>query len=169
MEYIWAPWREKYIKKIHEMKECIFCKALSSNNDEETFILLRGNYNFIILNTFPYNCGHLMIAPFSHISSPEYSSEESLMEFFIMMNLSLNVLKEVYSPHGFNIGMNLGKSAGAGVVGHYHLHVVPRWEGDANFMPLFGKTKVLLEDLKTTYSRLFPKFKEKGREIIKKK
>ncbi|MCP2605100.1 HIT domain-containing protein [Candidatus Aminicenantes bacterium AH-873-B07] len=169
MEYIWAPWREKYVKKIHLMKECIFCKALSSNNDEKSFILLRGKYNFVILNTFPYNCGHLMIAPYSHLSSPEHSTEESLMEFFIIMNVSLNVLKEAYNPHGFNIGMNLGKSAGAGVVDHYHLHIVPRWEGDANFMPLFGKTKVLLEDLKTTYNRLSPLFKEKREKILNKK
>jgi ATP adenylyltransferase len=109
-----------------------------------------------------------MIAPFSHLSSPELSTEESLREFFIMMNLSLNVLKEAYNPQGFNIGMNLGKSAGAGVVDHYHLHIVPRWEGDANFMPLFGKTKVLLEDLRTTYNKLLPKFKKKGEEVFQK-
>jgi ATP adenylyltransferase len=141
------------------MKECIFCKALSSTNDEEAFILFRGNYNFVILNTFPYNCGHIMIAPYTHLPSPENSSLEALQEFLEIMNLSLKVLKEAYKPQGFNIGMNLGRSAGAGVVDHYHLHIVPRWEGDANFMPLFGKTKVVLEDLKTTYKRLLPLFK----------
>ncbi len=169
MEYIWAPWREKYVRKVHLMKECIFCKALSSGKDEDAFILLRGDYNFLILNTYPYNCGHLMIAPYSHIPSPENSTSKALQEFFEIMNLSLRVLKEAYNPQGFNIGMNLGRSAGAGVVDHYHLHIVPRWEGDANFMPLFGKTKIMLEDLKTTYKRLLPLFKKYKIKIKSKK
>ncbi|MFQ6081777.1 MAG: HIT domain-containing protein [Candidatus Aminicenantia bacterium] len=166
MEYIWAPWREKYVKQVHLMNECIFCQALEAKNDEQALILSRGKYNFVIMNAFPYNCGHLMIAPYSHLSSPEDSPSDVLQEIPEIINLCLKVLKDAYRPNGFNIGMNLGRSAGAGVIDHYHLHIVPRWEGDTNFMPLFGKTKVVLEDLKTTYRRLLPLFEKiKGARI----
>jgi len=160
MEYISAPWREEYVKKIYKMTECIFCQALKQKDDRKAHILYRGSYNFILLNKFPYTPGHLMVAPYRHIASFERSKKEMTDEMTDILKLSLKILKKQYHPHGFNTGMNLGHSAGAGVADHYHLHVIPRWVGDSNFMPLVGKTKVTLEDLDTTYNRLFPLFQK---------
>jgi ATP adenylyltransferase len=163
MEYISAPWRERYVRNAAKMKECIFCRALKRADDEKACILFRGVHNFIILNKFPYTQGHLMIAPYAHLATIERAKKEAGDELVELLKLSLRVLKKRYAPHGFNAGMNLGQSAGAGVVGHYHLHVIPRWIGDANFMPLIGETRILLEDLTTTYKRLLPLFeKEKA-------
>ncbi len=160
MEYISAPWREEYVKNIYKMTGCIFCRALKLKNDRKAYILYRGTHNFIMLNKFPYTPGHLMIAPYRHIASFERVKKEITDEMTDILKLSLKVLKKKYQPHGFNTGMNLGKSAGAGVADHYHLHVIPRWVGDSNFMPLVGKTKVTLEDLNTTYDRLLPVFQK---------
>lgn len=162
MEYITAPWREGYIKKVCQMNECIFCQALKLKDDIEAFILLRGAHNFIMLNKYPYTPGHLMIAPYKHLASFERTKKESTDEIVDLLKLSLKILRQNYRPHGFNTGMNLGRSAGAGVSDHYHLHVIPRWTGDSNFMPLVGKTKIVIEDLKTTYKRLLPLF-QKGK------
>lgn len=158
MEYISTPWREEYIRKISKMSECIFCKALKLKNDMKAFILFRGVHNFIVLNRYPYTPGHLMIAPYKHLASFEQVRKESTDEIMDLLKLSLKVLRKKYHPHGFNTGMNLGRSAGAGVADHYHLHVILRWTGDSNFMPLVGKTKTMIEDLETTYDRLFPLF-----------
>ena len=160
MKYLLAPWRKEYVRKLAHKTGCIFCEALNLKDDTRAFILFRGKFNFIILNKFPYNPGHLMIAPYLHLSHFEEASKESTDELNDLLKLSLKVLKEVYQPHGFNTGMNFGQSAGAGVVDHYHLHVVPRWTGDANFMPLFGETKVLIEDLTQSYQRLKPYFQD---------
>lgn len=160
MEYIYAPWREEYVKKVFKMKECIFCRALKLKNDKEAYILYRGKYNFIVLNKYPYTPGHLMIAPYKHLDSFEQAEKESTDEFSNLLKLCLKVLRKKYNPHGFNTGMNLGQSAGAGVAKHYHLHIIPRWVGDSNFMPLISKTKVVIEDLEITYSRLSPLFQE---------
>jgi len=160
MEYISAPWREDYVKKLCRMSECIFCHALKLGNDQKAYILYRGDHNFIILNKFPYSPGHLMIAPYKHLATFDESRKELSNEMADLLKLSLKVLRKNYQPHGFNAGMNLGQSAGAGVVDHFHLHVIPRWVGDANFMPLISQTKVLIEDLNTTYARLLPLFKK---------
>ncbi|NIM91007.1 MAG: HIT domain-containing protein [Candidatus Aminicenantes bacterium] len=160
MEYISAPWREEYVKNIYKMTECIFCRALRLKNDRKAYILHRGSHNFIMLNKFPYTPGHLIIAPYRHIASFDRAKKEITHEMTDFLKLSLKVLKKKYHPHGFNTGMNLGNSAGAGVADHYHLHVIPRWVGDSNFMPLVGKTKVTLEDLNTTYDRLLPVFQK---------
>lgn len=160
MEYISAPWREEYVKNIYKMTGCIFCRALKLKNDRKAYILYRGTHNFIMLNKFPYTPGHLIIAPYRHIASFERAKKEITDEMTDILKLSLKVLKKKYHPHGFNTGMNLGNSAGAGVADHYHLHVIPRWVGDSNFMPLVGKTKVTLEDLNTTYDRLLPVFQK---------
>ncbi|MCK4263370.1 MAG: HIT domain-containing protein [Candidatus Aminicenantes bacterium] len=160
MEYIYAPWREEYVKKVFKMKECIFCHALKLKNDKKAHILYRGKYNFIVLNKYPYTPGHLMIAPYKHLDSFEQAEKESTDEFSNLLKLCLKVLRKKYNPHGFNTGMNLGQSAGAGVAKHYHLHIIPRWVGDSNFMPLISKTKVVIEDLEITYSRLSPLFQE---------
>lgn len=160
MRYIPAPWRERYIKNALKMKGCVLCDALKSGADKNAYILYRGNHHFIILNTFPYTPGHLMIAPFRHTADFARTSPAAAAELASLLKLALKVLGAQYHPQGFNAGMNLGRSAGAGVAGHYHLHVVPRWTGDSNFMPLVGQTKILTEDLDTTYERLFPLFEK---------
>jgi ATP adenylyltransferase len=160
MEYISAPWREGYVKKVCRMRGCIFCRALKLKNDRAAYILFRGRHNFIILNKFPYNPGHLMIAPYRHAASLDRAPKEASDELAELLKLSLKVLKKNYRPQGFNAGLNLGRSAGAGVVHHYHLHVIPRWQGDSNFMPLISQTRVLIEDLDSAYERLCPLFKK---------
>lgn len=148
------------MKKVCKMDECIFCRALKLRNDKKAFILFRGQHNFIVLNKYPYTPGHVMIAPYRHIASFERAKKESTYEMTDLLKLSLKILKKNYHPHGFNTGMNLGQSAGAGVSDHFHLHVIPRWTGDSNFMPLVGKTRVVIEDLETTYARLLPLFRK---------
>jgi ATP adenylyltransferase len=159
MEYIAAPWREDYVKNAYKMKECIFCAASKRKNDKKDFILYRGKYNFVILNKYPYSPGHLMIAPYEHLDSIEKAEKISTDEMTDILKKSLKILRKIYNPHGFNTGMNIGHSAGAGVADHYHLHVIPRWVGDSNFMPIIGKTKLTLEDLNKTYHNLYPYFK----------
>jgi len=158
MKYCTAPWRQSYVKKALKMKNCIFCEALKKNKDQDSLILFRGKHNFILLNRFPYTTGHLMIAPYRHLANFEKAPREIVTEATELVQLSLRILKKCYKPYGFNVGLNLGQSAGAGVTGHFHLHVVPRWPGDANFMPIVSETKVFCEDLETTYHRLKPFF-----------
>jgi ATP adenylyltransferase len=160
MEYISAPWRKEYVRRISKMSGCIFCQALKSKEDKGAFILFRGVHNFIVLNKYPYTSGHLMIAPYKHLSSFERAKKDSTDEMAGLLKLSLKVLRKEYCPQGFNTGMNLGKCAGAGVADHYHLHVIPRWTGDSHFMPIVGETKVMIENLETTYDRLFPLFQK---------
>jgi ATP adenylyltransferase len=159
MEYISAPWRKKYVLNACKMKECIFCRALEINDDKKSHILYRGSHNFIILNKYPYNPGHLMIAPFKHLDSIEKSEKKSTEELMNLLRMTINLLRKHYKPQGFNTGMNIGRCAGAGVVDHYHLHIIPRWVGDSNYMPIIGKTKIVIEDLQTTYDQLLPLFK----------
>jgi len=158
MEYIFTPWREKYVKNVFKMKECIFCRALKQKNDRDSLILFRGSHNIILLNKYPYTPGHLMIAPNEHLNTVEKANKETTDELGDLLKLSLKILRTQYNPHGFNTGMNLGHSAGAGVADHYHLHIIPRWTGDSNFMPLVGKTKLFIEDLNTSYERLSKHF-----------
>jgi ATP adenylyltransferase len=163
MDYIAAPWRSEYVRTVCRMRGCIFCRALKVRNDRAAYILHRGEHNFIILNKFPYTPGHLMIAPFRHTAAFERASRQANAELTEFLQLSLRILKKTYQPHGFNAGMNLGQSAGAGVVHHYHLHVIPRWHGDSNFMPLVSQTRIMTEDLESTYGRLLPFFQKEGR------
>jgi ATP adenylyltransferase len=146
------------VQKVLKMKNCVFCEAQKKDNDEEALILYRGKHNFVILNRFPYTTGHLMVAPYRHLRNFEKAPKEIVIETAELVQLVLRILKKCYKPHGFNVGLNLGHSAGAGVADHFHLHIVPRWTGDANFMPIIGETKVFCEDLKTTYYRLKPYF-----------
>jgi ATP adenylyltransferase len=164
MEYITTPWREEYVKNVFKMKECVFCQALKKKKDKAFYVLYRGNHNFVLLNKYPYSPGHLMIAPYKHLDSIELAEEESTEEMMELLKKCLKILRKEYRPQGFNTGMNIGHSAGAGVADHYHLHVIPRWIGDANFMPLVGKTKVMLKDLNTTYDQLFPHFQAEGKK-----
>jgi ATP adenylyltransferase len=161
MRYIATPWRERYVKRAVKMTGCIFCEALKLGDDRRALILHRGRTHFIILNRFPYNSGHLMIAPFRHTAAFERTGPAAAAEMTRLLKQTLRILGAHYRPQGFNVGMNLGRSAGAGVVEHYHLHVVPRWTGDANFMPLVAGTKMMTEDLRTTYERLLPMFNKK--------
>jgi ATP adenylyltransferase len=171
MEYIAAPWRGKYVRQVRRKKGCIFCEAARQADDAASFIVHRGRHNFILLNKFPYTPGHLMIAPYRHLAVFARAPREASDELADFLKVSLRVLKRAYRPQGFNAGMNFGRSAGAGIVDHYHLHVVPRWPGDSNFMPLIAETRIFIEDLDRTYSLLAPLFakeaaggkKEKGR------
>lgn len=163
MRKLWAPWRIQYIKTLKEEKGCIFCIKPKENRDEENFILRRGKKSFIILNKFPYNSGHLMIAPYRHTGKIENLKDEESLEIFKFLKLSIKALKKVINPHGFNVGINIGKIAGAGYPGHIHFHVVPRWDGDTNFMPVIGETKVIPEEIKRTFKILYPFFNEENK------
>ena len=153
MEHLWAPWRIEYIQKAPD-SGCILCQKPQESNDEANFILYRGQHNFIILNAFPYNPGHLMVAPYRHIGNLQDLRDEEAKELFNIIKKGLELLKEAMEPMGFNIGLNLGRVAGAGIAEHIHTHIVPRWQGDTNFMPVLSDTKVLSEALISTYLKL---------------
>ena len=157
MEYLWAPWRIEYIKKIKE-EGCIFCQKPIEKNDTTNLILYRGQKNFVIMNSYPYNPGHLMIAPYRHVAGLDELSDEELGEHYKMVAQSTRILTRTFKPDGFNIGMNLGRIAGAGIDKHIHTHIVPRWAGDTNFMPVVADTRVINEALIETYKKLVGKF-----------
>ncbi len=159
MKKIWAPWRMEYITQ-DKSGECIFCSLPKSEDDKKNFILFRGEHSFVIMNIFPYNTGHLMVSPYRHLACiTKLNSEESL-EMTKLTKNCIQILRDANSPDGFNVGFNLGKSAGAGYDEHIHNHIVPRWTGDTNFMPALAETKVVPEHLKKTYERLTPNFKK---------
>ncbi len=158
MDFLWSPWRYQYVAKIHNTEGCVFCIDASTAKDREHLILFRGQDHFIILNLFPYTCGHLLIAPYRHLSAISELSAEQNLELMDLTQQAVSALGKIYRPDGFNLGMNLGKCAGAGIDQHLHLHVVPRWCGDANFMTVSGETRVLPEALQTTYLKLKPFF-----------
>jgi ATP adenylyltransferase len=158
MKTIWAPWRITYIE-LAKPEGCILCDKPKENKDAENYILFRGKHNFIILNSFPYNPGHLMVAPYRHVSSPEELGPEELLEHGQLTNRCLPALRETFGSRDFNIGMNLGTVAGAGIPGHMHSHIVPRFLGDTNFMPVLADTKVVPQALRDTYSKLKEKFR----------
>lgn len=158
MEHIWSPWRYKYISTAGPEQGCVFCRVLQSQKDDENYIVYRGGLNFVILNLFPYTSGHLMIVPYEHTASLASTSEATTTEMMNLAKQAQVALEAEYRPDGFNIGMNLGRSAGAGVADHLHLHVVPRWTGDANFVSIVGETRVLPEEMSTTYQKLKKQF-----------
>jgi ATP adenylyltransferase len=156
MDYIWTPWRYQYMAQVNSEKqpECIFCDAVARNNDTQTLIVHRGARAFVILNRYPYTSGHVMLVPYAHVAELNLCEAGALKE---MMQLAQRVEKAFqrnYKPDGMNLGMNLGRAAGAGVRGHLHLHALPRWIGDSNFMTVTGETRVQPEDLQVTYDRL---------------
>ncbi|MEW5807791.1 MAG: HIT domain-containing protein [Acidobacteriota bacterium] len=157
-ENIYAPWRFKYVTSSSDSDECILCAARGAGKDEEKYILFRGRYGFIILNLFPYNNGHLMIVPNDHVIYLSDLSPETLQEMLEMASKCEDILRKVYAPKGFNIGMNIGKCAGAGIKDHLHLHVIPRWEGDTSFISILSGTRIIPEDIDTTYQKLRPFF-----------
>jgi ATP adenylyltransferase len=159
MERLWSPWRMEYIEAAHEDDvDCIFCELPLEGNDEKNFILARARHAFAMLNAYPYNPGHLMVAPFRHVGELPELTDDELTDASHLLQRSVRAMREEMDPHGFNIGMNLGKVAGAGVPGHLHWHVVPRWNGDTNFMPVIGATRVLPESLDDTHKKLKPRF-----------
>lgn len=153
MKFLPAPWRWEFISTLGKKGGCVFCQALAQGEDD-SMICCRGEAFFVLLNKFPYSSGHLMIAPIAHLASPEQLAAADLREMWELTHRSLAVLKESFRPDGFNIGMNIGAAAGAGVKDHFHQHVVPRWQGDANFMAVTGETRVMSYDLKTVLLRL---------------
>jgi len=157
MEQIWAPWRIKYIE-MEKPRGCILCEKPGQNNDVPNYILYRGNKNFVIMNSYPYNPGHLMIAPYSHTASLDELTSEELHEHFEIVSRSIKVLRQVFNPGGFNLGINLGRIAGAGIEDHFHTHIVPRWQGDTNFMAVISDVRVIPEALSETYEKLKGKF-----------
>ncbi len=154
MDYLWSPWRYRYVSSGGPPVECIFCLYAASSDDRTNLVVLRAEYNFVLLNLFPYTSGHLMIAPYAHVATLADADPAALTE---MMGLTVRVetaLRMLYKPDGLNLGMNLGQAAGAGIAGHIHMHVLPRWAGDASFITTVGETRVLPEELGTTYDRL---------------
>jgi ATP adenylyltransferase len=157
MEHLWSPWRLAYITGHNPSAGCVFCSALG-DADAGTLIVYRGTTCFVILNLFPYNNGHLMVIPNRHIATLGAATVEERAELIELTTLAEAVLTEVYQPHGLNLGINLGKPAGAGILDHVHMHVVPRWNGDSNFMTVVGHTRVLPEELPVTAEKLRPVF-----------
>lgn len=158
MDILWTPWRYTYIKSADSAPGCIFCDKPKENDDERNLIVHRGTRCFIILNAFPYTNGHVMVVPFAHEDQLQKLDRETATEMMTLTQKSESVLRELYNPEGINLGMNIGRAAGAGVAGHVHMHVLPRWTADANFMSVVGETRVLPEDLATTYKRMKGKF-----------
>lgn len=156
MNKLWAPWREKYILQTKKTKGCLFCKTAKSNNkkSKRDYIIHRTKFSFSMLNTFPYNNGHLMIAPYKHSKDFNELNIEELSDLIGLLKLTYNLLECALKPDGYNIGINLGKTGGAGFAGHLHIHIVPRWNGDTNFMPVISNTKVISESLDSLYKRL---------------
>ena len=155
-DMLWTPWRMEYILSNDKSGGCIFCEKPGEDRDRENLILHRGKGVFVIMNRYPYNNGHLMVAPYTHTGDMEGLSESEMSELFSEVRRSVGILRKVMNPDGFNIGMNLGKAAGAGIEDHLHVHVVPRWNGDTNFMPVLADVKVMPEYLDDTYMKLKP-------------
>lgn len=153
MKKIWAPWRIEYIRS-EKGEGCIFCQKPKERRDVQNCILFRGKKNFVMLNLYPYNPGHMMVAPYRHLATFEELSDEELFEHFDLMRKCARALKGAYKPDGFNIGINLGRVAGAGVEGHVHTHIVPRWNGDTNFTTVVSDIRVIPQALASTYTDL---------------
>lgn len=162
MNRLWAPWRMKYIQDIDKEEEqgCIFCKKPSQSNDRDNLLLFRGKKCFVLMNLFPYNNGHLMIIPYKHTSDILSLDKETSDELWELLCISRKILSDTIKPDAFNIGMNIGRVAGAGIDQHVHMHIVPRWNGDTNFIPVIGETKVISQALWETYDSLYPHFKD---------
>jgi ATP adenylyltransferase len=154
MDYLWTPWRYRYIADAAKDEGCVFCAAIALNSDRQALIVLRGVKNFVILNAFPYTSGHVMVVPYEHTADLPATDPGTLAEMMVLAQRVQVALEKTYHPQGYNLGMNLGRAAGAGVTGHLHLHVLPRWSGDSNFMTVVAETRVEPEDLSTTYEKL---------------
>ena len=158
MKQLWAPWRMAFIKS-PKTDGCIFCVKPKENKDSDNFILLKNKRSFVMMNIYPYNHAHLLVCPYDHVNGLDLLSKETAAEMMETVQLSVSCLKKAFHPEGFNIGVNMGKASGAGIEDHVHIHIVPRWTGDTNFMPLLAEVKAMPEHLELTYSKLLPYFK----------
>jgi ATP adenylyltransferase len=166
MKVLWAPWRMAYIKNARKPAKCIFCVKPRERRDARNLLLHRGRHGLVMMNLFPYNSGHLLVAPYAHVKSLEQLPDEVSLDLLHLTNLSLNALRAEIKPEGFNIGVNLGRVSGAGIEAHVHLHIVPRWNGDTNFMPLFAETRVIPEHLRTTWKKLHARFRQLSAKAV---
>ena len=161
MDVLWSPWRYDYITASGSAENggCVFCDILNNSaSDEENFILHRAEFNFVILNIYPYTSGHLMVLPYEHMASPSNAGKSTTDEMMDLVKRSTAAISDIYHSDGINMGMNLGRAAGAGVADHYHMHVLPRWVGDANFMTAIGQTRTIPETLRSSYEKLVGQF-----------
>jgi ATP adenylyltransferase len=160
MDYLWTPWRYAYVAGINKTSGCVFCDLLQSGDDAKARIVYRGRHCFVILNTYPYTAGHVMILPYAHLDELQKLPGEAAHEMMELAQRMERVLRQLYAPDGINLGMNIGQAAGAGVAGHIHMHALPRWLADANFVSVIGETRILPESLETTYERIKGAMKE---------
>jgi len=158
MDYIWTPWRFQYVQDANRKSSCVFCDIAASKEDETNLVVHRARSNYIVLNRFPYTSGHAMVIPYQHVATLEEAPAEVLGEMMSLTQRLESVLRKLYRPSGINIGMNIGEAAGAGVAGHIHMHVLPRWVADSSFMSVVGETRVLPEELSLTWQRLRSEF-----------
>ena len=158
MDHLWSPWRYRYVSQAIPEETCLFCRIAASADDQANHVVLRSQRNFVLLNRYPYTSGHLMIAPYAHVATLEDSDPAALEEMMRLAQRAEKALRAIYRPGGVNIGINIGKAAGAGVANHIHMHVLPRWPGDVNFMTTVGETRVLPEELDDTWAKLKEKF-----------
>jgi ATP adenylyltransferase len=154
MDYLWTPWRYQYVTTAGGPGECVFCAAAKAADDREMLVVYRADRNFVILNRFPYTSGHVMVIPYLHVATLEDLDDLTLTELILLARRTEKYLRALYHPDGLNIGMNIGRAAGAGIAAHLHMHVLPRWTGDTNFMTAVGETRVMPEDLGITWERL---------------
>ena len=164
MDNLWAPWRAAYITQLKgpSDKVCVFCRIAAEKKDKKNYILLRSRFSYAVLNLYPYNNGHLLIVPYRHVKDILELKKDERDDFYDLLESAKRLLDETLKPGGYNIGMNLGRIAGAGFPGHLHLHVVPRWRGDVNFMPVTGNTKVISQSLKALFKRLHHAHKKRN-------
>ncbi len=158
MDYLFSPWRYAFVSQAHQAPGCLFCELARAADDEKALIVHRGPHCYVVLNAYPYTSGHVMVVPFQHTGQLRELSQPAAQEMMELTRRLEGILRDVYHPEGLNLGMNLGQAAGAGVAGHVHMHVLPRWTADANFITVIGETRVLPEDLATTYKRIREKF-----------
>ena len=158
MDYLFTPWRYAYVSQPGSGQTCLFCELVKAADDVKSLIVHRGQHCFVILNAYPYTSGHSMVVPYEHIDELQKLSAPAAHEMMVLTQKLEGILRELYHPDGLNLGMNLGKAAGAGIAGHIHMHILPRWVADANFASVIGETRVLPEDLGTTYTRIRARF-----------
>ena len=162
-ERLWAPWRMDFVTKGYKDDQCLFCRVNAETDDTANYVLARGPLSLLMLNAYPYTNGHLMAAPLRHTAEFDALSPEELAEMMAMAQRGMAALRSVYRPDGFNVGMNLGSAGGAGIADHLHLHIVPRWSGDTNFMPVVGDVRVMPESLDASYARVKAALDAEGR------
>jgi ATP adenylyltransferase len=160
MDYLWTPWRYAYVTNSGGPPTCVFCDAVKSKNDAKTLVVYRGQHCFVILNAYPYTPGHVMVVPYAHVDELRKLPAEAANEMMGLSQRMETVLRELYRPDGINLGMNIGKAAGAGIAGHIHMHVLPRWVADANFVSVVCETRILPETLEVTWQRMVAALKK---------